>query len=71
MYMLNFDIANINWKIYLLLCIEFKTMDQLNIKTPKQNVLLSKKITCKGTFRQVLLRVHRLKIQSVMLVFST
>jgi hypothetical protein len=31
----------------------------------------SKKITCKGTLRQVLIRVYRLEIQSVMLVFST
>jgi hypothetical protein len=28
-------------------------------------------LTCKGTLRQVLIRVYRLVIQSVMLVFST
>jgi hypothetical protein len=33
----------------------------------------SKKLTstCKGTLRQVFIRVYRLEIQSVMLVFST
>ncbi len=31
----------------------------------------SKKLTCKETLRQVLIRVYRLEIQSVMLVFST
>jgi hypothetical protein len=30
-----------------------------------------KKLTCKGTLRQVFRRVYRLEIQSVMLVFST
>jgi hypothetical protein len=30
-----------------------------------------KKLTCKGTLQQVLIRVYRLEIQSVMLVFST
>jgi hypothetical protein len=30
-----------------------------------------KKLACKGTLRQVLIRVYRLDIQSVMLVFST
>jgi hypothetical protein len=30
-----------------------------------------KKLTCKGTLRQVFIRVYRLEIQSVMLVFST
>ncbi len=29
----------------------------------------SKKMTCKGTLRQVLIRVYRLEIESVMLVF--
>ncbi len=28
-------------------------------------------MTCKGTFRQVFIRVYRLEIHSVMLVFST
>jgi hypothetical protein len=28
-------------------------------------------MTCKGTMRQVFIRVYRLEIQSVMLVFST
>jgi hypothetical protein len=31
----------------------------------------SKKLTCKGTLRQVFSRVYRLEIQSVMLAFST
>jgi hypothetical protein len=31
----------------------------------------SKKVTCKGTLRQVFIRVYRLVIHSVMLVFST
>jgi hypothetical protein len=31
----------------------------------------SKKMTCEETLRQVLIRVYRLEIQSVMLVFST
>ncbi len=31
----------------------------------------TKKFTCKGTLRQVFIRVYRLEIQSVMLVFST
>ncbi len=30
-----------------------------------------KKFTCKGTLQQVFVRVYRLEIQSVMLVFST
>jgi hypothetical protein len=30
-----------------------------------------KKLTCKGTLRQVFVRVYRLEIQSVMLVFLT
>ena len=30
-----------------------------------------KKLTSKGTWRQVFLRVYRLEIQSVLLVFST
>jgi hypothetical protein len=30
-----------------------------------------KKLTCKGTLRPVFIRVYRLEIQSVMLVFST
>jgi hypothetical protein len=30
-----------------------------------------KKLTCKGTLRQVFIRVYRLEIKSVMLVFST
>ncbi len=30
----------------------------------------SKKLTCKGTLRQVFIRVYRLKVQSVMLIFS-
>jgi hypothetical protein len=30
-----------------------------------------KKLTCKGTLRQEFIRVYRLEIQSVMLVFST
>ncbi len=34
-------------------------------------MLSSKKITCKGTLRQVFIRVFRLEIQSVMLFFST
>ncbi len=32
---------------------------------------LSKKLTCKGTLRQVFIRVNIMEIQSVMLVFST
>jgi hypothetical protein len=31
----------------------------------------SKILTCKGTLRQVFIRVYRLEIQSIMLVFST
>ncbi len=31
----------------------------------------SKKLTCKGTLRQVFIKVYRLEIQSVMLVFLT
>jgi hypothetical protein len=31
----------------------------------------SKKMTCKGTLRQVFIRVYRLDLQSIMLVFST
>jgi hypothetical protein len=34
-------------------------------------MLSSKKLTCKGTLRNVFIRVYRLEIQSVMLVFST
>ncbi len=30
-----------------------------------------KKLTCEGTLRQVFIRVYRLEIQSVMLVFLT
>ncbi len=43
-------------------------MDLLTIKTPKQNVII-KKFTCKGTWRQVLIRVYRQETQSVMLDF--
>ncbi len=31
----------------------------------------SKQLTCKGTLRQMLIRVYRLEIQPVMFVFST
>ncbi len=34
-------------------------------------MLLSKKLTCKGTLQQMFIRVYRLEIQSVMLEFST
>jgi hypothetical protein len=34
-------------------------------------MLSSKKLTCKGTSRQVCIKAYRLEIQSVMLVFST
>ncbi len=40
-----------------------------NIDTKAKGHL--KKLTCKGTLRQVYNRVYRLEIQSVMLVFST
>ncbi len=37
----------------------------------KAKCRLLKKMTCEGTWRQVFIRVHRLEILSVMLVFST
>ncbi len=46
-------------------------MDKLTIKTPKQNVVIEKKLTWKGTLPQVFIRVCRLEIQSLLLVFST
>jgi hypothetical protein len=43
----------------------------INNKDTKAKSHHLKKLTCKGTWRQVFIRVHRLEIQSVMLVFST
>ncbi len=43
----------------------------MNYKDTKAKCRHPKKITCRGTLRQVFIRVFRLEIQSVMLVFST
>jgi hypothetical protein len=46
----------------------------LTVKLYRQQCKMSsskKKFTCKGTLRQVFIRVNRLEIQSVVLVFST
>ncbi len=62
----------VSWWIFwfgCILCI-VEYIDLLTIKTPKQNGVIKKKLTCKGTLRQVFLRVYRLEIKSVMLVFS-
>jgi hypothetical protein len=41
------------------------SMDELIIKTPKQNVVTIKKLTWRGTLRQVSVRVFRLETASV------
>jgi hypothetical protein len=43
----------------------------INYIHTKAKCRLLKKLTCKGTLRQVFIRVYRLEVQSVMLVFST
>jgi hypothetical protein len=43
----------------------------INYKGPKTKFHHLKKFTCTGTLRQVSIRVYRLEILSVMLVFST
>ncbi len=43
----------------------------INYKYTRAKCRHLKKFTCKGTLRQVFIRVYRLEIQSVMLVFST
>ena len=42
----------------------------INYKDAKTKCRYLKKLTCKGTSRQVFMRVYRLEIQSVMLVFQ-
>ncbi len=44
---------------------------QINYKDTKSKWRHLKILTCKGTLRQVFVRVYRLEIQTVMLVFST
>jgi hypothetical protein len=41
-----------------------------SIQTPNQNVVI-KTLNCQGNLWQVFIRVYRLEIQSVMLLFST
>ncbi len=43
----------------------FISMDELIIKTPKQNVVTIKKLTWRGTLRQVSVRVYRLEEDTV------
>ncbi len=43
----------------------------INYRDTKAKCRHLKILTCKGTLRQVFIRVYRLEIQSVMLVFST
>jgi hypothetical protein len=43
----------------------------INYKDTKTKCRHLKKLTCKGTLRQVFIRVYGLEIQSVMMVFST
>ncbi len=43
----------------------------INYKDTKVKCRHQKKLTCKGTLRQMFIRVYRLEIESVMLVFST
>jgi hypothetical protein len=43
----------------------------IDYKDTNTNCRQLKILTCKGTLRQVFVRVYRLEIQSVMLVFST
>jgi hypothetical protein len=43
----------------------------INYIDTKGKCLQPKKLTCKGTLWQVFIRVYRLEIQSVVLVFST
>ena len=43
----------------------------INYKDTKAKCRHLKKLTCKMTLRQVFIRVYRLEMQSVMLVFST
>jgi hypothetical protein len=44
---------------------------QINYRDTKAKCHHLKKFTCKGTLRQVFIRVYRLEIQTVMLVFLT
>ncbi len=43
----------------------------INYKDTKTKCRHLRKLTCKGTLRQVFLRVYRMEIRSVMFVFST
>ncbi len=42
----------------------------INYKQNQNKMSASKKLTCKGTLKQVFIRVYRLVTQSVMLVFD-
>ncbi len=48
--------------------IEHELITYINTKEKCRHL---KKLTCKETLRQVIIRVYRLKMQTVMLVFST
>jgi hypothetical protein len=56
----------------ILLCRMLLGLNQglINYKETKAKCRHLKKFTCKGTLRQVFIRVYRLEIQSVMLVYS-
>ncbi len=56
--------------IYLILC-EATGHGLINYIDTKAKCRHLKKFICKGTLRQVFVRIYRLEIQSVMLVFST
>jgi hypothetical protein len=47
------------------------TLGLINYIDTKAKCRHLKKLTCKGTLRQVFIRVYRLGIQSDMLVFAT
>ncbi len=51
--------------------VETRSHGLINYIDTKAKCLHLKKLTCKGTLRQVFIRVYRLEIQSVMLVFSS
>ncbi len=57
-----FNIANVNRKICQFLWLSLNHW-LINYKGTKKVISSKKKLTCNGTFRQVLIRVYRLEIQ--------
>jgi hypothetical protein len=52
-------------------CFDAQLHELINNVQTKQNVVIQKNCPVKGLLRQVFIRLHRLEIQSIMLVFST